>query len=281
MSITRARCLRPEAALAAGIILCWLSIANAAELNKATLEAFERYVKLTEAHMGPKSPDKPFLWVDGLPYVRRQDVYDELKQGQIAVESLKTTDRGEPVKVPDGLIHHWIGIVFIPGTTLKQVLKLVQDYDNHQNIYKPDVSRSKLLRREGNLFHIFLRFHKKKVVTVVLNTEHDVRYFPVDRTHEYATSYSTRIAEVESPGTPAEREKTVGNDTGFMWRLVSYWRYEERDGGVYVECESITLTRNVPSGLGWIIGPYIKGVPKESIVSTLDSTRQALAGSLH
>ena len=64
--------------------------------------------------------------------------------------------------------------------------------------------------------------------------------------------------------------------SGFLWRLYSYWRFHERDGGAYVECRAISLTRDVPTGLGWIIEPIIQKLPKESLIHTLNATRHAL-----
>ena len=81
-----------------------------------------------------------------------------------------------------------------------------------------------------------------------------MQYFPVDATHCRSRSVSTRIAEVEDAGLPNEREKPVGHDGGFLWRIDSYWRFEEQDGGAYVEAESISLTRDIPTGLGWCSG---------------------------
>jgi hypothetical protein len=110
---------------------------------------------------------------------------------------------------------------------------------------------------------------------VVLNTEHDVRYVRLDRARWYSKSFTTRIAEVEDPG-PNERELPPGNDHGFMWRLNTFWKFEERDGGVYLECQAISLTRDVPVGLGWLINPIIRSLPRESLTNTLRETRQAL-----
>jgi hypothetical protein len=112
---------------------------------------------------------------------------------------------------------------------------------------------------------------------VVLATEHDVQYFRLGRTRAYSRSYSTKIAQLENPGEPGERELPVGNDNGFLWRLYSYWRMEERDGGVYLECQAISLTRGIPAGLGWMIEPIIRDLPKESLIKTLEATRRALA----
>jgi len=163
--------------------------------------------------------------------------------------------------------------VFIPKATLRQTLDFVQDYDRHQDSYKPEVLRSRLVSRQGTDFKIYYRLRKHKVITVTLNTDHDVHYFPVDAAHCYSRSYSTRIAEVADADTPQEREKPVGHDGGFLWRMNSYWRFEEKDGGVFVECESVSLTRDIPTGLGWMIRPFITGVPKESLQMTLGSTR--------
>jgi len=174
-------------------------------------------------------------------------------------------------------VHDWIGTVFIPGTTLKQTLAFVQDYGNHKNTYRPEVVDSRLVSHQGNDFHTYLRLRKQKVITVLLNTEHDVKYTLVDAKHAYSRSVSTRIAEVENPGTPAERELAPDDDHGFLWKLNSYWRFEERDGGVWVECEAISLTRDVPFGLGAIVKPIIRDLPAESLEKTLRATSVALS----
>jgi hypothetical protein len=246
-----------------------------AELKQATIDGFTRYVQATEARID-KEVARPgaFLYVEGLPEARRAEALAALKRGEVYMERLATLDAsGRPMTTPDGLLHHWMGAVFIPGASLAQVLTFVQDYDHHQDYYKPEVIGSRLVTHNGNDFKIFYRLRKKKVITVTLNTDHDVHYFPVDATREYSRSYSTRIAQVENAGQPTEREKPVGLDGGFLWRLDSYWRFEERDGGVYVECESVSLTRDIPTGLGWLIKPFITGIPRESLQMTMGSTR--------
>lgn len=248
------------------------------ELEAETLKAYSRYVQATEARV-KKEMAHPgaFLYIDGLSPPFRIQVRQQLKQGEIFMDRLETLDAsGRSIDIPDGLIHHWIGAVFIPRATVKQAIELAQDYNHHQDIYKPEVVRSKLLSHNGNDFKIFYRVRKHKVVTVTLDTEHDVRYFPVDATHWYDRSASTRIAEVENAGQPDEREKPVGHDAGFLWRIDSWWRWEERDGGVYVECESASLTRDIPTGFGWMIKPFVTSIPKESLEDTLGSTRSAL-----
>jgi hypothetical protein len=204
------------------------------ELQPHTVEAFDRYIRLAETRLDKQAHSASFLWVDGLP-----DRKTKVQRGEaVAGPALGTGD----VDVPDGSIHDWTGAVFIPGATLAATLALAQDYDNHKNIYKPEVQDSKRVKRGGNDFQVYLRLLKKQVITVVLNTNHDVRYFSLDATHCYSQSHSTRIAEVDNAGDADEREMQPGQDHGFLWRLNSYWRFEQRDGGVYVECEAISLT---------------------------------------
>jgi hypothetical protein len=43
-----------------------------------------------------------------------------------------------------------------------------------------------------------------------------------------------------------------------------------------VECQAVSLTRDIPTGFGWIVDPIIRNLPKESLENTLKSTRAAL-----
>ena len=142
--------------------------------------------------------------------------------------------------------------------------------------YGPELQDSKTIRRDGDEFDIYLRLLKKQVITVVLNTNHRVNYFQLDGARWYSVSHSTRIAELENPGEPDESEMPPGHDHGFLWRLNSYWRFEQRDNGVYVECEAISLTRIVPVGFGWLVNPIVRTLPRDSLANTLRSMRAAV-----
>jgi hypothetical protein len=252
---------------------------RAADLKQETVAAFDHYVQLSEQRMADETGPESFLWIDSLPTQRRDGEYARLKKGEVITERLETREDGKPIPIPDGLIHHWMGTVFVPGASLSQVLAFLQDYDNQSRFYQPEVRRSKLLERSGNHFRIFLRLRKTKVVTVVLNTEYDVDYTTLDAARAGSRSYSTRIAEVENAGEPDEQEKPIGHDSGFMWRLNSYWRFQQRDGGTYVQLEAISLTRDIPTGLGWLIRPFITSIPQQSLAFTLGRTRDGLAGA--
>ena len=206
----------------------------------------------------------------------REAVYRDLREGKVVIERLETLDDGKKINVPGGLIHHWIGTVFVPGATLAQVVAFEQDYDNQLQYFQPDVKRSKILRHNGSDFVVDIRFYKKKIITTVLDTTHEVHYQPVDATHEWSRSHTTRVQEVEDAGEPHEKLKREGRDNGFLWRMDTYWRFEEKDGGTYIESQSVSLTRDIPMGLGWMIGPYVNSVPRESLTFTLDHTRSAI-----
>lgn len=239
------------------------------QLNPKTLEAFDAYIHKAEREMEQSLHlSGSFLWSQQAP--ERPQVVD---QGQVVAQFWS----GEgPVKVPNGLIHDWIAAAFIPESNIQEILAVIQDYDNHKNTYRPEVIDSKLIRRDGNDFQVYLRLLKKKFITVVLDTDHKVHYRPVDKTRWVCRSYTTRIAEVEDAGSPDERVLEPDTGYGFLWRLYSYWRLEERNAGVVVECRAISLTRDVPFGLGWAIEPIIEKLPKESLINTLEATRQAL-----
>jgi hypothetical protein len=253
-----------------------------AELKPATSEAFERYARATEARIDREvSAQGAFLYTAGLPGPRRDAARALLQRGEVYMERLQARDSTDKeLKAPDALIHHWVGATFVPCVTLQQTLELVQDYNRHQDIYKPEVLRSKLVSRNGPDFKIFYRLRKKKFKTVTLNTDHDVHYTNLSAQRAISRSYTTRIQQVSDADTPQEHEEPIGNDSGYLWRLYSYWRFEEKDGGVYIECESISLTRDIPLGFGWLVKPFVMDIPKESLQMTMGSTRRALLANV-
>src|SRR5262245_31366471 len=129
--------------------------AAAAELQNRTIQAFDRYVRLTEARLnGPA----PFLWIDGLPEAKRREALDTVRKQLLSIEQLQTKDNGREIDVPDGMIHHWVGTAFVAGASIDEALALLQNYDAHQRIYAPTVAASKLQSRDGDRFRFFLRF---------------------------------------------------------------------------------------------------------------------------
>ena len=269
--------LKSRAAVMLCLILCGLVSAGVAQ-QKQTTEAFDRYVAAAEKRVThARGKSESFLKIDALAAAQRTQVMARLRQGEVVIEKQGET----PSEIPGGLIHDWVGTVLIPKVTVVQVLALIQDYDHSSQHYTPDVVKSRLLSHNGDDFQVFMRLHKHKVVTVVLDTDYNVHYGRLDATHQFSFSRSTRVSEIADPGTPNERTLAAGLDHGFMWRLNSYWAFEQLDDGVLVECEAISLTRDIPAGLGWMIGPFVNSIPRESLQFTLGATRKALAGKAH
>jgi hypothetical protein len=255
------------------------SAAAAVDLQPGTNAAFDRYVQLTEARIKAEAAaDGGFLWVDRLPDAQRRPVQAQLDRGEIVVRRLETRDQGASVKIPDGLCHHWIGTVFAPGVPLERVVSLMQSYDRYPDMYRPNVRRARILTRDGDRFQVYLQLFMKKVISVVLNSEYDVQYVALSAHRMQVHSSTTRIAEVDDPDTPREHEKPVGRDNGFLWRFNNYCSLDGRDAGTYVQCESVSLSRAIPTGLGWLIGPFVTAIPRSSLEFTLGSLRAAATG---
>jgi hypothetical protein len=228
-----------------------LSAQFSAHLSPRTAQAFEEYRKATEA----KLDGKPQL--DSAP--KPSDI------------TITPGNAKGSVEVKDGLVHDWIAATLVPNTTPEKALALLQDYADYKDVYSVDVLDSKVLSHQGDLWHVYLKVMKKKVLTAVLNSEFDVKYQPLGEGRWSVVSRSTRIAELDGA-----KELAPGEGHGFLWRLNAYWLIEPRPEGVYLECRSLSLSRDIPTGLGWLIKPFVTSVPKESLYETMLATLRAL-----
>jgi hypothetical protein len=268
---------RLMAVFLAAILLFVLPL-KAADLQAQAAQNYARYIALTQAQVDAElAQSGSYLWVERLPEERRTEALAQLRSGGVVIEKLETLDDGKPIAVPGGLIHHWIGTAFVPGATLAQTLAFMQDYDHKVEYFKPDIVRSKILRHEGDDYFVLLRFYQKKIITTVIDTDQEVHYHVVDKTHAWSRSNATRVQEVDNPGKSDERLEPEGHDRGFVWKLNTFWRFEEKDGGTYLECQAISLSRDIPTGLGWMVGSFVSSVPRESLTFTLTTARAALA----
>ena len=264
------------------VVLCLAVLAaviglNAAELKSETVEAFDRYVRVTEARMKTElDGDAGFLWIDRLPDDESEEAYQKLRAGEVVIDKLETRDEGDKIDIPSGKVHHWVGTVLIPKVTLEQTIAMVQDYDRYAEIYAPQVRESRLLSRDGSRFKVYAQLYEKKVITWVGNTEYDAEFIFLDAARVHVPSYSTRIAEIEHPDTPEEREKPVGNDRGYMWRFYNYCSFEYRDTDTYMQCESIALSLHLPFFVNVFVAPFVNGFSKDKMTFTLEATRTHL-----
>jgi putative flippase GtrA len=247
----------------------------AAELRPATLQAWTTYERQVDSRLQSASAaSTPFFALDAYGIRGWRDA------AMNRAVSMHRLDRPQPggstVPVPDGKIHHWAGAIFIPGMAVDGVLQHLSKYAGRESEHYADVIASRLLSHDADRYRVFLKLRRTKFVTVTYNTEHLVEYRRLSDTRATGRSVSSRIAELEDAGTSAEREKPIGRDQGFLWRLNAYWRYEAVKGGVLIECESISLSRDVPTVLKWFIGGMVEGVARESLERTLSSLKRAL-----
>ena len=200
---------------------------------------------------------------------------EHLRDGAVVV--FPGSGKGE-IAVPSGLIHDWVGTIFVPGVTLQKALAVIQDYAHQSVTYAPDIAESRVRSHQGNDdFEVYMRIVKSKfMMSDVLATEHKIHFTYLGPDKSFCKSYSTKIAEVSDPGTSKEHELPVGKDRGFLWRMYGYWFFEQKDGGVYVEYESISLSRDVPMLMSKILGPVLHSLPAESLRNSMEKTRKAL-----
>ncbi|MBV9612210.1 MAG: hypothetical protein JO091_07045 [Acidobacteriaceae bacterium] len=221
-----------------------------------------------DARLAEYSSDQPFLWADQSP-----DRLGRLHKGESVVEPF-----GEnPHRVPHGLIHHWIGAVFLSGARLDNVLSVVRDYSKYKEFYAPNVVDSQLFRHTDTEDTFSLRMLNKAVVSkFAIDTEFKDTFRRLDENRYYSISYSTRVREIENYGLPDEYEAPTNTGRGLIWRLYSISRFEQRDGGVYIELETVALSRDVPGALRWVVDPIVRRTAKTSMQVSLQKTGGAV-----
>jgi hypothetical protein len=267
------------AQLAAIAVLALAAAPADSDVKPATVAAFDRYVTLTEARMaGEISGASPFLWIDRQAG-DRPALFARLKAGEIVSARLQTRDGKAEIDVPDGLIHHWVGTVLLPGATMDRVMAFVKDYPGYASRFAPMIQRARVLKQSPDHFDVTMRTWAKKVITVVIDADYGIDYRTLKPTRVATRSVASNIFEVENPGTPDERRTPADRGQGFLRRLNTYCWFDERPEGVYEQCESISLTRDVPFGLGWMIKPFVTSIPRETMEFTLGKVKAGVSAA--
>lgn len=267
--------------LAAFTLPSQTTVAMSAELRPTALKAWHDYVEATERRIAAElSSNRGFLALDFQDAPQAARERRDAFAGEIPVRQIRATDEnGRRIDIPDGMVHHWRGTVFIPNVTLDALMVRVAN-PRAEDTKQEDVLASQVLDRGPGQLKMYLKLQRSKIVTVVYNTEHLVQYQRLGTAKASSRSVATKIAEIENPRESNEREKPEGHDHGFLWRMNSYWRYEQVNGGVFVECESMTLSRSIPPILEYVIRPIINRVARESMQRTLGSMRLRLTASV-
>jgi len=237
--------------------------------NVPTPEAaagFNRYVagvdaRLAREHQGPGA----FLATAAFDSPNEM----RLRRGGFVLEEL-TPSPGLPL--PGALLHDWRGTAFVPGATTAEFEQLMRDFGAWPQRFAPQVVDATVLAQDGDDYQVRMRIRQRHAITVILDAAYDVRFTRWDAQHGASVSRSTAIDEIGSDGLPL----SPAGEHGFLWRMDTWWSYEERDGGLYVQIESVSLTRSIPTGLGWVVGPFVESVPRDSLTFTLRSVCDAL-----
>ena len=131
-----------RAALAILFLLLAPAVSNATELMQETLTAWAAYMRGANLHLEERlNKNSPFLWIDEAPDRSRR-----VRQVGFLISLMGETN---PEIVPNGLIHHWIGAMFVAKATIGDGLSVARDYDRYKEFYGPTVINSKLIARNG------------------------------------------------------------------------------------------------------------------------------------
>lgn len=257
---------------AAGILA---AVTPVDELKPATLAAFDRYVGLTEARIRTEvTGTSPFLWINRQPAPRRSPLLARLNRGEVVSERLETRDGKKEIEVHGGLIHHWVGTVLLSGVPLKRATAFVQNYERYPSLFGPMIQRAKVLNRSGDQFVVQMRTSMTKaMVTVVIDADYRVDYQAIGPSRLHTKSAATNLYHVESAGEPGEKRTPGDKSSGYLWRLNTYCSFEETAAGTIEQCESVSLTRGIPFGFGWIVRPFVSGIPRDTLEFTLGKVR--------
>jgi hypothetical protein len=266
-------------------VLCALSTLAAprcapAEPSPAAVVAFNDYVRTVESRLAKQHKSTGSFLVP----------VTSASQSEIQPRSEDWTGKepmcGEPVvqrltlatglPLPGATLYHWRGAAFVQGAKAADFERLMKDLGSYPKHFSPQVLRAHVLSQDGDHLQASMRIRQQHVLTVVLDITYDIAFARLDAQHGYSLSRSTQIAEIAAPGTLAEHALDASHEHGFLWRQNTYWSYEERNGGLYMQIESVSLTRPIPTGLGWAIGSYVESIPRESLEFTLRATCNAL-----
>jgi hypothetical protein len=249
---------------------------SSAPLSGSALRSYETYASLVEKRLVQQHarPDT-YLATLNVGATDPAEIERQLRSGVLHVEPVNVgTHLAE-----GGLLHRWHGAAFVSGARASDMLVLLRDYNRLSTYYMPEVESSHVISERAGVATIAMRFKKQMVVPIVVDAEYRVQAGLSGAGTGYSVSRSTHIWEIDSPGTAHERRMTEGDDDGFLWRLNTYWSFVEAPDGLFIECEAISLTRDVPAGLGWLIAPVVQDMPRDSLKFTLTATRNALGSS--
>jgi putative flippase GtrA len=250
-----------------------------AELTSAAVAAWQQYERQVDDRYNRAAPaGEGYFTQDAF---KKAGWRQQVIGGRVSMTRIESPSPNlASPSIPDAKVHHWVGAVFVPNVALDTVIRHLRDRAGRESESFDDVTASKLLSRDGDRIRIYMRLRRDNIVTVTYNTEHAVEYRTLGSARASSRSVATKIAELADAGTPRERERPVNTDHGFLWRLNAYWRFEQVNGGVVIECESVSLSRDVPTLLRPFVSGTVERIARESLEKTLINLRAELTRSL-
>jgi hypothetical protein len=269
------QCLSISAAFFA-MVLMLVPVGNVvvAEPQPVANSGFNSYIEGIESRLAHQHQSQG-SFLAGLD--ASEDNRSRLRGGELIIEKLTPANGPD---LPGAMLHHWRATAFVPGARAADFERMMKDFNSYPQHFAPQVVQAHLLseRDDDGIDRVVasMRVRQKHIITVVMDMTYDIAFARLDPQHGYSLSRSTSIAEIESPGTSGERALSASEEHGFLWRLNTYWSWEERDGGLYMQIETVSLTRSIPAGLGWAVGPFVESVPRDSLEFTLRSACNVL-----
>lgn len=231
-----------------GCAVLQASIVPLFHLDAPALQAFEKYVAQFERDVATPYEQNGKLWIDDSACCARKGPF---ATGKPVVEPRENTD------IAGGSIHHYSGAMHVSGATIASVRQIMQDYPNYPKYFKPDVAKgSGAKESDSSAADEHFTSHLSLVqstlwMAVSYDCAYDTHYRFFDPHRWESASTSASIREWRDPKNFSKGYYPEGDDHGFLWRTNTYWFVREKDDGIDLELDSMTLSRPVPTGFGW------------------------------
>jgi hypothetical protein len=247
----------------------------AAQASPPAERAFESYIANLEARLALQHAEPETYLAVPIEEASRRNISNPMSE-DIQAEAVD----GGTWQVGGALLHHWRGAAFVPNATPKDMLNLLRDFNHLSARYAPEVVSYRVLTDNGGIADVVVRFKEQRLLTIVLDVEYEIDARLSGNDRGYSVSRSTHIWQIDHPGTAQERRRPPREDDGLLWHLNSYWSFARVSQGLQIECEAVSLTRDVPPGLGWLILPIIADFPRAKLAFTLTATKNALTANV-
>lgn len=153
-----------RAGVAISLLALAPSAASAAELQRETIEAWDKHIARIEAGLRGSQAVAPII-----------------------------EPQGNTLGVPGGIIHEWRGSVLVRHCTVSALVNALANPGTPPP--QDDVLESRVLERHGNSLLVYLKVVRTAIVTVTYDTEHRVQFDHTSPSLATSRSVATRIVE--------------------------------------------------------------------------------------